>query len=264
MFIRMSGLVFFSFFCCTLVYAGAWVQPAGQGLNIFSVRRYLSDRYWTSGGRLQSTPTYAKNSVEEYLEYGVTDKLTLGLYVSGLQSHTSAMGTRGGVNDQLLLGRYLFWTSGSMVASFQLMVDKLGPGANVNIPPQNSGFNSGESILLGTSGSVKTGQFWFADASLGLVQRYSAGNQVQLILEGGYKMKNDSLWFMLQNYNTFSSDHINYPQGIQYNLITIAPSMVYWVTHSVALQAGVTQDLYGQNVGKGASAFLAMWLRFGG
>lgn len=68
---------------------------------------------------------------------------------------------------------------------------------------------------------------------------------------------------MLQNYNTVSTDHVDNPQGIEYNLITIAPSVVYWMNRSVAWQIGITQDLYGQNVGKGTSTFLAMWLRFG-
>ena len=230
------------------------------------MRRYISDQYWTSGGRLIPASTYAKNQIDDYVEYGFTDKLTLGFYLSALKSHTSANATQGGINDTMVLGRYLFWSSESSVASIQLSADKLGRAAQFNVPPQNSSFNTSESILVGTSGQFKSKapRFWFADGSLGFIQRYSAGNQLQINLEAGYKFHDDTMWLMLQNYNTFSLDHINYPQGVGYNIITISPSIVYWMTKPLGLQLGMAQDLYGQNVGKGRTLFLATWLRFKG
>ncbi len=246
-------------------YAGAWVMPKGEGLNILTVRRYLSEQYWTPAGRLKSSPTYAKNEIDEYIEYGLTERLTMALYFSAIKSNTSAAGVQGGVNDTKLIGRYLLWSKDSSVLSIQLGANKLGRAASFNIPPQNSSFNSEESILIGTSGelSPKSAQYWFADASFGLVQRYSAGNQLQINLEAGAKFKDERLWVLLQNYNTFSTDHINYPQGSGYNIVTVAPSLLYWPTKKIALQAGIAQDLYGQNVGKGRSYFLATWVAFG-
>ena len=67
---------------------------------------------------------------------------------------------------------------------------------------------------------------------------------------------------MLQNYNTISMDYPNNPQGVAYNLVTLSPSLVYWFTKVVGLQLGITQDIYGQNVGKGRGLFLSAWLRF--
>src|SRR5579863_7186508 len=84
---------------CTSVYAGAWVQEKGHGLDIFTFNRYISTQFWTSGGRLLSSSAYAKYDIENYLEYGLTKNLTVGLYLSGLQSHTSLQGTQRGVND---------------------------------------------------------------------------------------------------------------------------------------------------------------------
>ncbi len=255
-------LVFlFCSLACMASHAGAWVQKKGEGLNIFTIDRYISDQYWTSGGRLIGGSTYAKNQVSNYTEYGATDKLTLGAYLSALQTHTGANGTRGGWNDTMILGRYLLSSSDENVLSVQLSIDKLGHGAVLDVPPSNSSVNTQESLLVGTSRAFGSA-YWFADAAFSLIQRYSAGNQFQLDLEAGYKMKHEQLWLMLQNYNTFSLDHINYPQGMGYNLITVAPSLVYWVTKSIGVQAGITQDIYGQNVGKGRSMFVASWLRF--
>lgn len=257
-------LIIISSVFCSSVYAGAWVQEKGHGLNILSFRRYISTAYWTSGGRLQSTSAYAKYEIDEYFEYGLTDRLTGGIYLSGLQSHTSAMGTQRGVNDTEILGRYLLWKDDWKVLSVQAFVDKLGRAAQFNVPPQNSKLNTGEAILYGMSGKLgeKTDRYWFFDAALGLVQRYSAGNQLHLDLEAGWKFHENKFWLLLQNYNTLSLDHPSYPQGVGYNLITVAPSVVYWINQVVGFQAGVAQDLYGQNVGKGTGPFLASWLKF--
>jgi hypothetical protein len=247
----------------TALYAGAWVQPQGEGLSILAVRRYVSHQYWTSGGRLTSNPEYAKNEIDEYVEYGLTSRFSAGFLLSALKSHTSANGTQGGMDDMMLFGRYLFWESGKHVASFQLSLDQLGRARNFNIPPQNSSFNSTETIALGTSGGwgeVST-PFWFADGSLGLVQRYSAGNQLEVDLTAGLK-RSESLWLMLQAYNTLDLDHLQSPAESSYNLMTLAPSAIYWFTQAMGLQLGLTQDIYGQNVGKGRSYFMASWIRF--
>lgn len=252
------------FFMASSVYAGAWVQKKGEGLNILGVHRYISHQSWTSAGRVISSPTYAKSELDEYMEYGVTEKLTMGAYFSALKSRTAAGGTQGGVNDSMILGRYLLWSKDSNVISVQLSADKLGPASKINIPPDSS-FNSSEYLLLGTSGQIKarSPQFWFADAAFGFVQRYSAGNQFRVDLEAGYKMADDHLWLLLQNYNTLNMGHPNNPQGLGYNLITISPSVIYWPTKIIGLQFGMAQDVYGQNVGKGTAIFFATWFRFG-
>ena len=247
----------------TLLYAGAWVESKGKGLVILTGRRYISDQFFTSGGRLISNPTYAKNEIDLYTQYGATVDLTLGAYFSALESHTGNTGTAGGVNDILLFGRYLFWSSGTKVASVQLAADKLGRANTLNIPPQNSSFNTMESVQFGISNKIPyLPHYWFIDMSTGFIQRYSAGNQLQINLTAGYKMRGETMWFMLQNYNTLDIDHPSYPQGENYHLLTLAPSVVFWINPMISLQAGMTQDFYGQNVGKGRGFFLASWLRF--
>ena len=248
----------------TFVYAGAWVQEKGHGLDILTFRRYISTHYWTSSGSLQNSSAYTKYEIGNYLEYGLTEKLTGGLYLSALQSHTSAMGTQRGHNDTEIFGRYLFWKNDWSVFSAQVFADKLGRAVEFNIPAQNSHFNTGEAILFGTSGKFgkETDQYWFFDIMLGLIQRYSAGNQLQFNMDGGWKFHNNKVWLFLQNYNTFSLDRPFYPTGAGYNLVTIAPSLIYWINSVVGVQLGIAQDIYGQNVGKGTSPFIAGWLRF--
>src|SRR3990167_11079196 len=96
--IRMIIIIVAIFYSAT-TSAGAWVQAKGHGLNILSLQRYISTHSWSSGGRIQGSPTYAKNQIDEYFEYGLTERLTVGLYFSSLQSHTTAIGTLSGAND---------------------------------------------------------------------------------------------------------------------------------------------------------------------
>lgn len=256
-------IIIFSIFYSTLGYAGAWVQEKGHGLNIFTFRRYISDQTWSSSGSLQGSPIYTKSEIDEYLEYGLTEKLTVGLYLSALQSHSASMGVDRGSNNNAILGRYLLWDNQSSVVSVQVFANRLGPAVEFDIPASNSRFNTGEALLFGTGGSgANINQYWFFNALLGLVQRYAAGDQLQLNLEGGWKFEDKNYWFLLQNYNTLNPGNLTAPTGTGYNLITIAPSLVYWITKTVGLQFGVAQDIYGQNVGKGTSPFVASWVQF--
>jgi hypothetical protein len=258
---KLYGIFLFVYFISSFCYAGAWVQKPGEGLTILTIQRYLSNSFWAPGGQLSGSPTYAKNEIASYTEFGLTKKFTIGFYMTGLESHTHAAGTNGGLNDALLLGRYLLWSKGSNVISIQLAVDRLGRAATFNIPPSNSSFNSGEAILAGTSGQFgKSDRFWFLDASFGLIQRYSAGNQLQLNLEAGYKFSHDHAWLLLQEYNTYSINQFGHPRGVNYNLFTIAPSLILWLKKPFGLQLGMTQDLFGQNVGRGTSVFAATWI----
>lgn len=256
-------LLFILLTYCAYSYAGAWVQEKGHWLNILGIAHYTSTQFWDSNGHLQTSPTYTKNEIAEYFEYGLTEKITLGAYLNALRSHTLAAGTQAGSNDNLIFGRFLLWKSDWSALSTQLYVDKLGRAVEFNIPPSNSRFNTGEALLFGTGGKIgkEVNQYWFFGSLLGFIQRYSAGNLLQLNFEGGIKVRNDSVLIMLQNYNTLSVAHLSAPNGTEYNLVTLAPSIVYWLTNNLGVQLGLTQDVYGQNVGKGRAAFTAMWLR---
>ncbi|HEX2549127.1 MAG TPA: hypothetical protein VHM20_04805 [Gammaproteobacteria bacterium] len=257
-------LLFALFFCTTsLTFAGAWVQEKGQGLDILAVRRYESNQFWDSNGNQQSSPVYKKWEISNYIEYGLGDKFTIGFYASALQSHTNAAGTQTGDYDNMLFGRYLVWTGNSKVLSLQAFVDALGSGVQFNIPASNSHLNTGQSVLFGASGqNTRKTVSWFFGSLVGIVERYNAGNQAQVNFEGGLKFDSDQFWLLMQSFNTMSLDHIANPTGPHYNLYTLSGSAVYWLTKTLGLQVGMSQDVGGKNVGKGTSPFLATWFKF--
>lgn len=254
----------FAFFS-NILFAGAWVQKKGDALSISVAQYYRSEQYWTPSGRILDAPLYTKGFGSEYIEYGLTDNLTLGGFLSGLQSRDNNFGTATGMLDHLLLGRYQLYRDDDIVISSQIFADYLGKAAQFNIPPQNTNLNTGEFLSVGTSGTIRNQKAedvnWFCDASLGLVQRYGPGNQVQLILEAGWKFHSEKFWFFMQSFNTLSTRETSKPTVLAYNLFTIAPSVIIWPTSYLGVQLGATQDIYGQNVGKGTGPFVSIWYK---
>lgn len=57
--------------------AAAWNRPAGQGLVIFDYTLDAGTEYFDGGGRLAPARSYSKSELAAYVEYGLTDKLTL-------------------------------------------------------------------------------------------------------------------------------------------------------------------------------------------
>ena len=54
-----------------------WNRPSGTGLVIFDVTRGTGTDYFDGGGRLAPARAYAKEELAAYVEYGLTDDLTL-------------------------------------------------------------------------------------------------------------------------------------------------------------------------------------------
>jgi hypothetical protein len=247
----------------TLCFAGAWIQPKGKGLNILTTDYYLSDKFRNSRGVLEDGSNYKKLTLSNFLEYGASKRLTLGFYFSSIWVRSDFISPTSALDGRKIFARYEIYSAGSAVVSVEGAANFLGPGARVDVPPKNSSLNTSESIQYGTSGTLKAlSGHWFFDSSIGIIQRHGAGTLLQLIAQGGLKLKNDKLWFFLQDYNTFSARNIASPSGVNYNLVTIVPSILYWVTNKTSLQLGYRDDIYGQNVGVGHAVFLSLWHKF--
>src|SRR3569623_3007839 len=109
--------------------AAAWTQPAGQGLAIIIVDEYQSDRYWDRDRHSQDTATYRKFELNPYLEYGVTDRTTLGANVFVLHVEQEGSGNSTGLGDVELFGRYRLYSGGWDSLAQQFLM-KLTTGYN--------------------------------------------------------------------------------------------------------------------------------------
>src|SRR3569623_3546636 len=79
--------------------ATTWTQPAGQGLAIIKVDENRSDTYWDRERHSQDTATYRKFELNPYLEYGVTDRATVGANLFVLKVEQEGSGSSPGLGD---------------------------------------------------------------------------------------------------------------------------------------------------------------------
>ena len=111
--------------------AAAWTQPAGQGLAIIKVDEYRSDTYWDRERHSQDTATYRKFELNPYLEYGVTDRATVGANLFVLKVEQEGSGSSTGLGDVELFGRYRLYSGGWDSLALQFLL-KLPTGYDKN------------------------------------------------------------------------------------------------------------------------------------
>ncbi|MGE3920397.1 MAG: hypothetical protein AB7F64_05565 [Gammaproteobacteria bacterium] len=256
----------------SLAYAGAWAQPKGKGLMIPLVRYYRSCQYWDPSGNLHDVPCYYQSEFNPYLEYGLTDKLTIGMNPFVRQITNAGIVGAIHFDNSEFFGRYLFWQKDYSAFSAQFTVNipfyqKFPPVLAFTAPfavIQRQYYVNGR-LLYGTGGvfNSKNKSTWYANFE-GAFQHYfnGAADEIRLDFTTGLKSSNNRVELMFQSLNTIS---LHNPSGIEqpnYNLFKLVPSIVYWATGHVAFQAGVSQDIYGTNTGRGTAPFIAAWIKF--
>ena len=91
--------------------AGAWVEKKGEWLSISRFDYYNSGAFWDKKGNVHSAPTYYQDRLSEYGEYGLTDKITVGLNIFGLYIKNRDGKITKGSGDNVLFARYLIWSN---------------------------------------------------------------------------------------------------------------------------------------------------------
>lgn len=101
--------------------AGAWLQPKGHGQIIMQAGYFESDRFYDSNGTSNAQDSYEKYELQPYLEYGLSDRLTVGgsfyaQYVSQSGAHNT------GIADPELFARVPLWSSDKARLSLQPLI----------------------------------------------------------------------------------------------------------------------------------------------
>jgi hypothetical protein len=101
--------------------AGAWLMPKGDGLAITQLTYFSSDAYWDVAGERTSQDTFKKWEIQPYVEYGLTDKITIG--GSGYLQRVGQSGKDNtGVADPEFFLRSRLWYNDREVLSIQPLI----------------------------------------------------------------------------------------------------------------------------------------------
>ncbi len=246
-------------------WAGAWPQPPGHWEAIEQFTYYQTQTQgFDSQGRPAGTGTYHQLEFSPYIEYGATDRLTIGIQprVQEVWS-SSAAGTKrsDGLAEFNLFAR---WTLATYAHDVFAVQGNAGlPGAatasNPEVAYRNAEYEA--RALWGHSFDFGGGMSAFTDLEAGYRARMGPdADEVHLDATAGFRPV--ARWLLLAQSFTTLGLRDNAPTGANYTITKLQISAVYSVTQNVAVQAGFYSELAGRNVSLGNAGLVALWLNF--
>lgn len=247
-------------------HAGAWTQPAGKGQVIVTGLYSSADSFYNTTGSKQSQATYRKFELNPYLEYGLTDRVTLGANLS-LQRASQSNDTNWGVGDSEFFARFRVAQLRGFVISMQPLV-KLPSPESSNASPALGGRHP--DAEMGASlgyGFDLFGQHHFANLDSGYRYRFGdPKDQLKLAATAGFSLTPQWMvmpqFFLTRRMSAPASAGFTQSSGDDYNENKLQLSVVYKLDERWSLQAGAFTNLRGKNIGDGDGAILSVWRSF--
>lgn len=242
------------------VLAAAWTQPKGGKEVIVSLRRQDSARGFDADGRQVDIVDYRKTELQAFAEYGLTDRLTLGV-----QGSVRRLRTANARADELgcfeVGARYRLLARRGWVASAQ--VSARTPGGDADPGAAQKGSPDAEldgRLLAGWSGSAGERPVFF-DLQAGLRRRDGDPPDERRLEATAGVRPTARLMLMAQGYGVAS---LGAGQGIYeaYRYLNLEVSAVYELPAGWSAQAGLTATAAGRNALRERGGVVAIWRRF--
>lgn len=272
-------VIVFLLFSSTLVIprhvnSAAWLQEKGEGLIIGNIQSYTSCKYWDLNSHLQSGPCFHQFSVNPYMEYGIVSKFTIIINPTFLSYNQAGQSSAFNLGYMTIGGRYSLHKKDYSALSVQILYNQPFKSSNFGSNPSAISALSNEEyyidlrILYGNGGKFnkksksKSGNTWYANAEAA-IRPYIGVKASELHFDFmlGCKTMKQRLVVEIQELNTISLYKPTNTTKPNFNLGTLMFSAMYWYTPKLGLQAGIKQDFYGTNIGRGTSPFIALWFK---
>ncbi len=238
--------------------AGAWLMPPGEGQIIAGTAFSGSSRAFDAHGALIPVPSYQKFELGAYIEYGVTDWLTLiatPAYDVIRQPQPAPSYT--GPGESGVGARLRLFQSDAVVASLQATL--LTPGASFNGAEPHRAGSVDLRAMAGANFNIGP---WaaFADAAAGY--RFYAQAQPgewRLDLTLGVRPV-PQLQLLLQSFGSAqTTKSADFPRS---SWDKVQGSLVYDITPAWSAQVGAFITVAGINAGRELGPMAAIWYRF--
>lgn len=238
--------------------AGAWLMPPGEGQIIAGTAFSGSSRAFDAHGKLIPVPSYKKFELGSYIEYGLTDWLTLvAAPAYDVIRQPAPAPSYTGPGESGMGGRFRLFQSDAFVASLQATL--LTPGASFNGAEPH---RAGAIDLRAMAGASFTIGAWaaFADAAAGY--RFYAQAQPgewKLDLTLGVR-PSPQLLVLLQGFSSMQTNRsADFPRS---SWAKLQGSFVYDLNTAWSAQLGAFMTLAGTNAGRELGPMAAIWYRF--
>jgi hypothetical protein len=135
-----------SVFCAQAAFAGAWLQPKGDGLFIGQATYFASDNFFDADGVKQKQPQFSKEELQPYAEYGLLDNLTIGGTAFAQRDEQSGTSNYG-VADPEIFARSVVWRDSVQLVSVQPLL-KFHSAFGSDDPPRGGSSSTDEELAL--------------------------------------------------------------------------------------------------------------------
>lgn len=244
----------------TLAQAAPWARPDNELLIISSAKYFSADL----SGEAPAGGTFRRIESDTYLEYGLTEDITIGgkaIYGTTWLERPGFSETSSGFTEIEGFAQYQFLRNIRHAASVKVAVAKpaaFQSGARQNF--QNDGIDTEIAALYGRNLVFEPVKV-FAAAEAGYRKRF--GGAADLIrMQTTLGIEPGKRWvFLIEGFSTVSLQNED-PGGADFDIVKIQPSVVYRFNRRWAIQAGMTEEIASRNLATGRTVFLGFWSAF--
>jgi protein XagA len=262
----LAGLLFPSY-----VLAAGWTQPEGAVQTITTARYYTTDEFFDNNGKRRDQSRYTKYEINPYVEYGLTDAVTLGFngfldYITQ-DSPALAHDTNIMLSDVELFGRFRMAKGEDWVFSLQPLLKLPSLYEHDNAPRSGSEFFDAELSAQAGKSFSWFGRSHFTTVVAGYRHRFDTPkDQFKLEWTTGFSLT-DQWQITPQISYTGRVDSVSNPTFTQsgqddYNLLKLQLGALYHLSETLAVEGGAFVHSQGDNTGSGGGVMLAVWKKF--
>jgi hypothetical protein len=240
----------------SLAHAGAWPMKKGDGQVILRFERQTADEAFDASGGLVAIPSRYDEAASTFVEYGLTNRLTLQGKLVAARGQDEFGGYEGTAPAELGV-RWAAVRRGGMVLSVYAGAISPGEGENaVYVSRVRSEGDAELRVLFGRSGRW-FGRPYFVDSQAARLMRIGAPDETRYDTSIGVDITEN--WLVLvQSYAGFVDGA---DEGLAPGWNNAELSVVRRLG-SVRVQAGWRTAVAGRDSTRGAGPVIAVWKRF--
>lgn len=236
-------------------YAGAWLQPEGQGLAIAQATYFTSTHYMDGNGDRKAQPRFSKYEIQPYVEYGLYKNLTVGA-TGFAQDDTQSGKNKFGLADPEIFARTPLWKGESQIVSIQPLVKFASIYGSDGAPRGGSQSTDAElSLLYGANVNLISDRDYVDIRAAYRVRGTSLNDQWQADAALGLQVSEH--WQIIPAVRTITSTGIKRSTAfsengdLDYDLIKAEVTAAYSIDQTRKVQMTAFDHLDGRQTGDG-------------